>query len=60
MGNWTLTVNGTDKQVDLTSAVSQFVNDLNTLGHKITSIRVLTDAGESRVAIPEPTEETNG
>jgi hypothetical protein len=51
-GTWTLTLVGTDEGDNLGPAFNTFVDELNKVGHRITSARVLTDAGEHTIDLP--------
>jgi len=56
MGNWIIHVVGETVDDDLAPAISHFVEEIESLAHKVHSVRLTTDAGERVVNIAKTVE----
>jgi hypothetical protein len=58
MGDWILNIKGRSIEQDFTDIMEALVDDLQALGHRISSVRLTSDAGEKNItpgSVSEPT-----
>lgn len=51
MGAWTLTIIGEDVEANLGPAIVALVTELNKVGHRVNTARILTDNGEKPIDV---------